>query len=82
MARGWESKSVESQIESAESRRHQSSVPKFTPEQLARQREREGLQMSKTRVLRDLASATNQRYRESLEAALRHLNEKLAGLEE
>lgn len=79
MARGWESKSVESQVEAAESRRAQRAAP-WDPVQLNRQRERESLELSRTRVLRDLASATNPGYRESLQAALAHLEEKLAGL--
>ena len=80
MARGWESKSVESQMESAEERRTQASVPKLTPEQLAKQREREGLESSRKRVLHDIEKATNSHYRELLQAALRHLDEKLARL--
>jgi hypothetical protein len=42
--------------------------------------ERESLELSRTRVLKDLGSATHPRRREQLEAALRHLNEKLAAL--
>lgn len=78
MARGWESKSIESQIEAAESRRQRSAGPHASPEQLARERERESLELSKRRVLRDLEAAHNQRYRESLQAALRYLEDKLA----
>ena len=81
MARGWESKSIESQIESAESRRTQRASVRLTPEQTERQRQRESLELSRTRVLRDLAGATSARYRESLEAALRHLDEKLTALD-
>ncbi len=80
MARGWESKSVEEQIESAESKRPRSSAVLLTPEQRARQRERESLELARTRVLNDLASATNPRRHESLQAALRNLEEKLAAL--
>ena len=81
MARGWESKSVESQIESAESRRAEAAAVRLSNEEIGRRRERESLQLSRTRVQRDLASVTNPRYRESLEAALRHLDEKIAGLQ-
>ncbi|MGH9430735.1 MAG: hypothetical protein ACRD3T_04270 [Terriglobia bacterium] len=80
MARGWESKSVEGQIESAESPRPSCSAAKLTPEQRARQRERESLELSRTRILQDLASTTHPRRRELLEAALRHLEEKIAAL--
>ena len=80
MARGWESKSVESQIESAESRRGPRGA-QLTPEEIRRVREKESLQLSRTRVLHDLESARNPRYRETLSAALKHLEEKLASLE-
>jgi hypothetical protein len=53
---------------------------RLNQEELARQRERESLELSRTRVLHDLASAKNPRYRESLQAALQHLEAKLAGL--
>ena len=80
MARGWESKSVESQIEAAESRRAQAAIAKLSADQLKKEMERESLQLSRTRVLCDLASASSTRYRESLEAALRFLDEKIATL--
>lgn len=82
MARGWESKSVESQIESAEPlRRAAAASAQFSSEQIDKQRERESLQLSRTRVLHDLDAATNPRYREQLQAALKHLDGKLAALD-
>ena len=80
MARGWESKSVEGQIETAESQRAHSAAARLTPEQQQRQRDRESLELSRSRVVAELASATNPRRRELLEAALRHLEEKIAAL--
>ena len=79
MARGWESKSVESQIESAQSE-SKSGSPRLTPEETARLRERESLELSRRRVLRDLDSAANPRYREILQSALAHLDRRLAEL--
>jgi hypothetical protein len=80
MARGWESKDVESQMDSAATKGvGKGSAPK-TREQAQQQREREGLELSRTRVQRDLAAATNPRHRETLEAALRFLDEKIAAL--
>lgn len=81
MARGWESKSVESQIELAESRRALKNAVVVTPEEAERIKKRESLQMSRTRVLHDLESANNPRYREILQSALKHLDEKLAEIE-
>ena len=81
MARGWESKSVESQIESAEPKRSRSHHVPMNPEQLNRIRELDSLRLSRTRVLRDLQTANNPRYKEILAAALLHLDQKLAALE-
>lgn len=80
MARGWESKSVESQIE-AVADRHTTPIPERRPEELALERERESLELSRTRVLQDLAVANNPKYRELLERSLNFLNEKLAALQ-
>ena len=77
MARGWESKSVEAQIESAQLE-HAPAAGRLTPEQRARQRELEGLWLSRTRVLRDLAAASHPHHREMLTTALKHLEEKIA----
>jgi hypothetical protein len=80
VARGWDSKSVESQIEAAERRRSPGKSAK-TAEQLRREQQRSSIQLSRTRVLHDLEQATHQRHREMLEAALKHLDEQLAALD-
>jgi hypothetical protein len=80
MARGWESKSVESQIESAEDRAALARLPKPTPEEADRKRQRESLLLSRTRVVHDLETSKNAGYRKTLEAALKHLDDKLAAL--
>jgi len=77
MARGWESKSVESQREEAESRKAARPVQPLTEAETAAKREIEMLRLSRKRVLTDLAAATNPRYRAQLEAALKHLDAKL-----
>ncbi|MGH9396659.1 MAG: hypothetical protein ACRD18_07385 [Terriglobia bacterium] len=78
MARGWESKSAEEQIALAASGREPAAH--LTEEQRHRLRERESLELSRTRVMRDLAAATHARHRALLEAALKHLDEKIAAL--
>ena len=55
-------------------------APKLTPEEAARKSERESLQLSRKRVEHDLKTSQNPRYRATLEAALKHLDEKLAAL--
>jgi hypothetical protein len=80
MARGWESKSVESQIESAESRRAAAQSAKISAIDAERIHQRDSLLLSRTRVLRDLEHANNPRYRKILVDALQHLDQKLAEL--
>lgn len=80
MSRGWESKDVESQQEEAASRRAAARQTPPTAEQVRLRTERDSLELSRTRVLKDLEAATHPRRREQLEAALRHLDRKLAEL--
>jgi hypothetical protein len=80
MARGWESKDVESQAESGEAKKSESGSRTKSLEQERREQERKGLQLSRTRILNDLESATNPHHRKSLEAALAHLDKKIAEL--
>ena len=76
MARGWESKAVESQIEAAETRAAQRKPVEVDPEQ----HERESIELSRTRVLQDLASTSNPKYRDYLQRSLDYLDEKLSRL--
>jgi hypothetical protein len=80
MARGWESKSVESQIESAEPVRNIRVGIQPDPQEVQIQYKRDGLLMSRTRVLHDLQTVTNPRYRAQLESALSYLDHELAKL--
>jgi len=80
MSRGWESKDVESQMEEAAAQRAATHQTPLSPDQIRIRTERESLELSRTRVLKDLESAAYPRRREQLEAALRHLNQKLAAL--
>lgn len=81
MARGWESKAVEQQMEMTESKETESDLPQIDPEQQQRQRERESLELSRSRVQQELSAATHPRYRTSLEAALGYLEEKIANFD-
>jgi flagellar biosynthesis regulator FlaF len=79
MARGWESKSVEEQIElAAEKAANLKSATIVNEAEAAKQRELESLQLSRTRVMQDMAAASNPRYREQLQRSLEFLDEKLA----
>jgi hypothetical protein len=81
MARGWESKSVESQIETAETQVRPSFDEQIPPAQMAALRKREGLNLSRTRVLRELETSQNPRYRNLMEKALADLDAELRRLE-
>jgi hypothetical protein len=80
MARGWESKSVEAQIESREDRQSAGVTARLTLAQAELLRKKKGLLLARTKVLRDLETAQNPRYRETLNMALADLEGKLAGL--
>ena len=80
MARGWESKEVEMQIESAQDRLAHARAPLRSPEQVAFEREQESIQLSRHRVLEDMAAASNPKYRELLQRSLDFLDEKLTRL--
>ena len=78
MARGWESKSVEAQIDMAETP-FSSAVPgsKLTSRQLEVVRHRETILLSRTRVIRELSTAQNPRYKGILNKALADLDAQL-----
>jgi hypothetical protein len=80
MARGWESKDVESQVEATQAPVHKPGAVPKTPEQLKREEQRRDLQLSRTHIVNDLATATHPQHRKSLEAALAHLDKKIADL--
>jgi hypothetical protein len=80
MSRGWESKSVESQMEEAASRRDTARQTPLTAEEIRLRGEIQSLELSRTRVLRELEEASHVRRREQLQAALRHLDQKLSAL--
>ncbi|MDP3000560.1 MAG: hypothetical protein Q8N47_23960 [Bryobacterales bacterium] len=80
MARGWESKSVESQMEMAETDKAARTAARSSKAQLERQHRKESLELSRTRVVNDLAACRNPRYRTVLEAALAHLDSEIQAL--
>jgi hypothetical protein len=78
MARGWESKSVESQIEDAESRSVRGDL--YTPEDRARLQQRQGLELSRRRVLQELEATRSAVRRHALEQAMAFLDGEIAKL--
>ena len=79
MARGWESKSVESQIEDrrdAPGGRQRSGHS----EELENKRKRESIEASRRRVERELESSRSDVHRAALRYALEHLESELRRL--
>lgn len=79
MARGWESKSVEGQIEAALGRGQTRSSATLLKgvEDATRERERSTLELSRKRVLNQLGDAQNTRYTEMLRKALTDLDKRI-----
>jgi hypothetical protein len=79
MARGWESKSVQGQIESANARHGKPKVH-LTPEQVQREKQCDSLLLHRTRVLRDIQNCSDERYRKTLAEGLSYLESQLTAL--
>ncbi len=82
MARGWESKSVEEQVQEHQSRGEENKKRQLTPEQLESHRKREVLLLSRSRVQKDLQASQNPRHRDQLNSALADLESQIAELTE
>ena len=80
MARGFESKSVQEQWQDAEAAAEQRKKPRKSAEQIEREKKREGFELSRRRIAHELESASSERRREQLRAALAHLDQELAKL--
>jgi hypothetical protein len=78
VARGWESKSVEEQQTEAASSPPLPAKPLLTPGQIASQRRRQGLILSRRHILQQLDVSQNPRHREILQNALADLEAQLA----
>ncbi len=76
MARGWESKSIEDQIDAADRRKTEAARPRPTSEDI----ERESLQLQRKRVLSLIEQSRNPRFMEQQRKALSYLDEKLKAL--
>jgi len=80
MARGFESKSVESNRQDAEDERAARGNRKRPDiHEIERRQKREGLELSRRRIVHEMETA-NERRRASLNAALAHLDGELAKL--
>jgi hypothetical protein len=80
MARGWESKSVEQQ--QADRTEPTAPVrPELSPTQKEHNRQRDGLQLSRQRLLQQIQESTHPRHRQMLEQSLAEIEKQLASFE-
>ena len=79
MARGWESKSVEAQMETADGARKGPKPPLTDDEKKARH-ERDSLKLSRAYIVHQIEASTSELYTKSLQQALSEIDEKLAKL--
>ena len=80
MARGWESKSVEDQIE--EARRSQGAYESRvqTPEESARERKVESLKLERSRLTEQLKRARSETHQRMIQQSLEAIEEEIATL--
>jgi hypothetical protein len=81
MAKGWESKAVEDQIEESQGTEQETTRKQLTPQQMETHRRREVLLLSRACVERDLNASQNPRYRDQLTRALSDLDAQLSKLD-
>ena len=78
MARGWESKNIESQQEEASRSRRKAPLP--SPDELARAQQRRSYELMRVRTADDLSRASAPAHRKMLENALAALDAEIARL--
>jgi hypothetical protein len=81
MARGWESKSIESQQAEAEAGREASNVRPLSAAEREREAKRLTLGLSRARVLQDLQTACHRNHRAMLEQSLAFIDAELEALD-
>jgi hypothetical protein len=79
MAKGWESKAVESQVQDSQTQPNNKRAP-LTVAQIEAHRRREVLLLSRARVADDLQSSSDSRYRDQLTRALADLDAQISRL--
>jgi hypothetical protein len=80
MARGWESKSVEDQIAASEDRKAAAAKKVRTPDEIARESRKQGLLLSRAKIVRDIENARDERHRVALQQALEYIDGQIQTL--
>ncbi len=85
MARGWESKSVENQIDDSHSEKTDQvavvSKGRHINRPLRPSREKEALLLARTRLLSDIQSTENPRYKSFLETSLAAVDKQISEIQ-
>lgn len=82
MARGWESKSIESQIDEAQAKKEARSKRALTVEEADRLQRKEALLSERARLVREMERAYMRRHLVILERGLAYINSELEKLEQ
>lgn len=77
MARGWESKSVEAQIEEHKSDPSNQQSSKPSQQEIHEKIRKDNLRLSRKRILQQLEASTSERYSELLRRSLAELDGQL-----
>jgi len=80
MARGWESKSVEDQIAASEDRKAAAAKKVRTADEIARESRKQGLLLSRAKIVRDIENARDERHRVALQQALEYIDGQIETL--
>ena len=78
MARGWESKSVEAQMETSQSKPEIAAKQRVTPEAAAVQRKKETLLLARAHLQQQIEASQHPRHQVMLQNALADVEKKLA----
>ncbi|MFN8008154.1 MAG: hypothetical protein U0V70_14245 [Terriglobia bacterium] len=85
MARGWDSKSVENQIDASRAERKEETSSGIKGRHVVRpprpSREKEALLLARTRLLHDIQATHNARYKTFLESSLAAIEKQIAEIQ-
>ena len=80
MARGWESKSVEDQVEERMRAKQEAFAVALSPEAIELKQKRETLLLQRSRLLEQMKSARSEAHRQMLERSLQAIDAELAAM--
>lgn len=80
MARGWESKSVEDQLEERMRAKQEAAAPLQSPESIQLSQKRQTLQLHRSKLLEQFQNSRSEAHRQMLERSLQAIEAELATL--